>query len=97
MPLVTVKSKFQVTLPAKLRRGMTLREGDLLEATLAKGGILLRPKAVIDRQAAARRIETILARPQSPAKRGARSDAALLDDVIADIAKARKQRRKSKG
>ena len=42
MPLVTVKPKFQVTIPARLRRG--LREGDLLEATVVGDGILLRPR-----------------------------------------------------
>ena len=32
MSLVTVKPKFQVTIPAKLRRGINLREGDVMEA-----------------------------------------------------------------
>lgn len=49
MPLVTVKGKFQVTIPAKLRKQAAIREGDILEATLTPEGILLRPKAVVDR------------------------------------------------
>ena len=68
MPLVTVKSKFQVTIPARLRKGIDLREGDIMEATLMGDGILFRPKQVVDRDAAADRIaaavsaETALAR-----------------------------------
>ena len=49
MPLVTVKSKFQVTIPARLRKGIDLREGDIMEATLVGDGILFRPKQVVDR------------------------------------------------
>ena len=49
MPFVTVKPKFQVTIPAKLRRGIDLREGDIMEATLLGDGILFRPKEVVDR------------------------------------------------
>ena len=50
MPLVTVKAKFQVTIPAGLRKDIDLREGDLMEATLVGDGILLRPKDVVDRK-----------------------------------------------
>ena len=51
MPLVTVKSKFQVTIPARLRKGIDLREGDIMEATLMGDGILFRPKRVVDTRA----------------------------------------------
>lgn len=44
-PLVTVKAKFQVTLPAKLRRGTDLPEGDMMGATILGDSILLRPMA----------------------------------------------------
>jgi len=40
MPLVIVKPKFQVTIPAKLRRSIDLHEGDLLETTITGDGIL---------------------------------------------------------
>lgn len=50
--IVTVKPRFQVTIPAKLRRGLNLHEGDLMEATVVGDGILFRPK-VVDRNAAA--------------------------------------------
>lgn len=49
MPYVKVKTKGQVTLPAELRRNLNLKEGDLLEAVIERGGIVLKPKTVIDR------------------------------------------------
>ena len=36
MPLVTVRPKFQVTIPARLRRGINLREGDVMEVTVVQ-------------------------------------------------------------
>lgn len=49
MPLVRVKTKFQVTLPTALRAQMGVKVGDLLEAKVEKGKMTLVPKPVIDR------------------------------------------------
>jgi AbrB family looped-hinge helix DNA binding protein len=49
MPYVKVKTKGQVTIPAEFRRDLNLKEGDLLEALIERGGIVLKPKTVIDR------------------------------------------------
>ncbi len=93
MPLVTVKSKFQVTIPARLRKGIDLREGDIMEATLVGDGILFRPKQVVDRDAAADRIAAALAsRPPLPEDIG-RSEDEVMQDVIADIDESRRERR----
>ncbi|MCY3827758.1 MAG: AbrB/MazE/SpoVT family DNA-binding domain-containing protein [Rhodospirillaceae bacterium] len=93
MPLVTVKPKFQITIPAKLRRGIDLREGDLMEATVVDDGILFRPKRVIDRNAAADRVAAILARIEPPPEDAGRSEGEIMEEIIADIAEARRERR----
>jgi AbrB family looped-hinge helix DNA binding protein len=49
MPYVKIKTKGQVTIPAEFRRDLNLKEGDLLEALVERGGILLKPKTVVDR------------------------------------------------
>ena len=93
MPLVTVKSKFQVTIPARLRKGIDLREGDIMEATLVGDGILFRPKQVVDRDVAADRIAAALAsRPPLPEDIG-RSEDEIMQDVIADIDESRREHR----
>ena len=51
MPLVKVKEKFQVTIPAALRKAVRLSVGDLLEAEAKNNTIVLKPKAVVDRTA----------------------------------------------
>ena len=52
MPLVKVKTKYQVTLPDAVRRQVRVGVGDLLEAKVEKGRITLTPKSLIDREIA---------------------------------------------
>ena len=52
MPLVRVKEKFQVPLPASVRQKTGLAVGDLLEANVEGKKITLTPKSVIDRELA---------------------------------------------
>ncbi len=52
MPLVKVKEKYQVTLPAVVRQKAGLAVGDLLEATVEGTKITLTPKSVVDRELA---------------------------------------------
>ena len=89
MPLVTVKPKFQVTIPAGLRKDIDLHEGDLMEATLVGDGILFTPKAVVDRGAAADRIAAALA----PAGERGRSEDEIMKDTIREISASRRERR----
>lgn len=51
MSLVKVKEKFQVTIPTTLRKAVRLSVGDLLEAEARGNVIILKPKAVVDREA----------------------------------------------
>ena len=107
MPFVTVKPKFQVTIPAKLRRGIDLHEGDIMEASLVEGdimeaslvegGILLRPKEVVDRNAAADRIASKFASAQpSPGDIG-HSEDQVTKDAVNEITRARRERRRREG
>ncbi len=49
MPLVKVKEKYQVTLPATVRRKAKVAVGDLLEAQVQGRKITLTPKVIVDR------------------------------------------------
>ena len=50
MPLVKVKEKYQVTIPAEIRKVLNLEVGDYLEVEAQGTAIILKPKAVIDRE-----------------------------------------------
>ena len=60
-----------------------------MEATVVGDGILLRPKAVVDRIASADRIASILAGTGPSPEDADRSEDEVMEDAIADIAQAR--------
>ncbi|TMG27933.1 MAG: AbrB/MazE/SpoVT family DNA-binding domain-containing protein [Chloroflexi bacterium] len=50
--LAVLRRKNQLTLPAEVARAAHLEEGDPVEVRLVKGGILLRPKKLVDAEQA---------------------------------------------
>ncbi len=52
MSLVKVREKYQVTLPAAVRRKAGIAVGDLLEAQVKDAKITLIPKRIVDRDLA---------------------------------------------
>ena len=91
MPLVTVKDKFQVTIPAKLRDQAAISVGDLLEATIEQGAIVLRPKAVVDRAAIAEEVERALAASERAPEDRERSEDEIVEDAIAEVKAVRRE------
>lgn len=49
--LTKITSNYQVTLPAAARKQLGLKLGDVLEATVRGGAVVLRPKVVLIRDA----------------------------------------------
>ena len=52
MNLVTVKNKYQIVIPALLRKKVNIAIGDILEVKAERGKIMLSPKSIIDREIA---------------------------------------------
>lgn len=79
--LIKIHRKGQITLPSRLRSAVGLTEGDLVEASLKSGKIVITPKVVIDRSqfpsadkeytpAQRRAIDKGIARSEKDYKRG---------------------------
>lgn len=51
-PLITIKTKYQLTLPTIVRKAVGVGVGDLLEARVEGKKITLTPKGAIDRELA---------------------------------------------
>ena len=66
MPLVKIKEKYQVTLPASVRAKVGVGVGDLLEAEVKGKQITLTPKVAVDRAL----VETRLAEGLADLKAG---------------------------
>jgi AbrB family looped-hinge helix DNA binding protein len=86
LPLVKVKEKFQITLPAELRDVLHLAVGDLLEATIQDNVIVLKPKVVVDRAQAWAKMEHAMARVEDRAPNPQQSPQEQEED-IAEIVK----------
>jgi AbrB family looped-hinge helix DNA binding protein len=86
LPLVKVKEKFQITLPAELREALHLAVGDLLEATIQDNVIVLKPKVLVDRAQAWAKIERAMASVQDRAPNPHQSPQEQEED-IAEIIK----------
>jgi len=48
MSRTTIRSKGQITIPSEIRRAARLEEGDPVEFEIVEGGILLKPRKIID-------------------------------------------------
>ena len=71
--IVKVQRKGQVTIPIRLRVQVGLVDGDLVEAKVERGKILLTPKLIVDREytlAQRRVIDARLAESLEQAERG---------------------------
>jgi AbrB family looped-hinge helix DNA binding protein len=60
MALVRVKGKYQVTIPKEVRRKLGLRVGDYLEVEVQGSTILLKPKALLDKDEALEKLRAVL-------------------------------------
>ncbi len=96
MNFVKVRPKFQVTIPAKLRKDINLQEGDIMEAVRVNDGILLRVKQVVDRNIVADRVALMLAEAYVSPEIAGCSEDKVMQDTIAEIAASRRERRNHK-
>ncbi|MFO7884377.1 MAG: AbrB/MazE/SpoVT family DNA-binding domain-containing protein [Desulfobacteraceae bacterium] len=95
MPIVKIKDKFQVTIPASIRKAADLDIGDYLEAEIREDGILLIPKTITDRNALLKKFRTAFSEPVPDKSFAGKSEEALMD--VADKAvKETRTARKSK-
>ena len=92
LPLVKVKEKFQITLPAELREALHLAVGDLLEATIQDNVIVLKPKVVIDRAQAWAKIEHAMASVKDLAPNPDQSPQAQEEEIAEIIKEYRKEK-----
>ena len=92
MPFVTISPSFRVTIPAKLRKELAVRKGDVMEVTTVEDGILLRPKAMAERIAVADEVAATLAGIEPTPDDVDRSDDEIMADAIAVVAATRRER-----
>ena len=95
MPLIKVKGKGQMTIPAEIRSTLKLSEGDVLEAEIEEGRIVLTPKVVMDRAAFFRELDEMAARAESSWRAQGLSDEEverLIEETVEEVRAERYER-----
>jgi AbrB family looped-hinge helix DNA binding protein len=90
MALVRVKGKYQVTIPKEVRRKLGLRVGDYLEVEVQGSAILLKPKALLDKDEALEKLRALLEKLRE--KRAALSEEEVEREVLETIRAVRTER-----
>jgi len=93
MPLVKVKQKYQVTIPATIREQVELDIGDMLEATISKEGILLKPQVVADRKPIIAKLEKALKKKTKGDPYLDKTDSEIMKEALKIVKAARKDRK----
>jgi len=89
MALVRVKGKYQVTIPKEVRRKLGLRVGDYLEVEVQGSAILLKPKALLDKDEAFEKLQAVLGKLRE--KRAALSEEEVEQEVLEAIRAVRSE------
>lgn len=66
MAIVPVKNKYQVVIPASVRKRIDIGVGDLLEAKVERGKITFTPKSIVDRRLAEALEDVVRGRTYGP-------------------------------
>lgn len=88
MPLVKVIRNGQITIPKELRMRLGIEEGDLLEVELSGKGLVIKPKAVVDKELARDRLFQYVEKMRDNVKDVEPQE---LDEAIAEAAQAAKK------
>jgi len=62
MSFVKVLRGGQITMPKELREVLEIKEGDILEVQMEKNKVVLKPKVLVDRNQAWRKLNQVMAK-----------------------------------
>ena len=88
MELVKVRTKAQITLPARIREALHISEGDYLEADIQDNKVVLTPQAVMDKFESvelSKQGEQMLDEALDDVKQGRTKEFGDVEDLITDL------------
>lgn len=91
LPFIKLIRHGQVTLPAKFRKSLNLKDGDYLEAELLEDRIVLKPTVVMGRQEAIKGLHQLMDEIQ--AQNEDYSDEEVMENVMEAIKHVRRKKR----
>ncbi len=92
MPNTRVKDKFQVTIPASVRKSVGINVGDILEAVAQGNTIVLQPQTPVDKSKADAIEQLFAVLDEAGTLNQSANDEQVVQDVLAAIQHVRRER-----
>jgi AbrB family looped-hinge helix DNA binding protein len=96
MTIIKIRERAQITLPAEVRRALKVGEGDYLEAKVVEGGLMLKPVALVDREAARARVKEAMDTVRYIGPQPEPSDDEVMRMVVEEIEDMRRAKREDR-
>jgi len=88
---IRVSERGEIALPRDLQEALKVREGDLLDAVAVKGGVLLKPVAAAEREAAWRRMEQAMSTVRPTAEQAAKPIEVQEQEILEVVDEVRRE------
>jgi len=91
MTIIKIRERAQITLPAEVRKALKVGKGDYLEPEVIEGRLMLKPVALVDRETARARLETLLrgSRYVGPAPEPSENE--VMEDAVRAVKETRQE------
>jgi AbrB family looped-hinge helix DNA binding protein len=96
MTIIKIRERAQITLPAEMRRALKVETGDYLEAEVVEGGLMLKPVAVVAREAARARVKEAMDTVRYIGAQPEPSDDDVMRMVVEEIEDLRRAKREDR-
>ena len=96
MPLVKVKQRYQITIPASIRGRVSLGVGDMLDVSISKDGILLKPQTILERKKVAGKLREAFAAINEKNPYAHMSDEEIMEEAIGIVGQVRTEQKAGK-
>ncbi len=87
--LTKIRLKNQLTIPQEAMKAANLYVGDMVEAIVEKGRIILKPRIVVDRDVLAKRLKKIYEQAPVDASTAMKSEDEIMEEAIRLVKESR--------
>ncbi|MGH6921744.1 MAG: AbrB/MazE/SpoVT family DNA-binding domain-containing protein [Geminicoccaceae bacterium] len=96
MTIIKIRERAQITLPAEMRKALKVETGDYLRAEVVEGALMLKPIALLDREAARARVKEAMDTVRYIGPRPEPSDDEVMRMVVEEIEDMRRAKREDR-
>ena len=93
MPMITLEGRGRVTIPSALRRELQINPGDVLDASIEKGRLVMTPREGLDRKEAVRRVKAVFRGIRVAQEDIGKSEKEIMEEVIREVDAMREEKK----